>query len=164
VDLTPNTGATGTVIARYKGGWTGVAANTISMPLPNYVSVIPPISIGGLTSWASRQYSSSSYITLGDGTFLVYNLVVDYFNSYGGFSSTKLMQGVGVTFPSGDIPGWGGTPSGNNPSGTFNSNLWAAWLDSNYYLFYHSGYAIKLSGVTSGGLGGGAFGGGLQPS
>jgi hypothetical protein len=64
---------------------------------------------------------------------------------------TELRQGEGVTYPSGLISGYYG-----------NSNIhWDTLANGNNS---HSGYAIKLSGVTSGGLGaGGAFGGGIQP-
>jgi hypothetical protein len=137
-------------VARYEGGWTAVPANTFSLPQPNYVSVIPPISIGGLTSWTWIAFSTSNYITLGDGTFFIQNMYLeDGVVTY--WTVTELRQGVGVTYPSGII----------NSAGPYNGDNWDQYLGSG---FAHSGYAIKLSGITSGGLGaGGAFGGGIQP-
>jgi hypothetical protein len=143
-------------VARYEGGWTAVPANTFSLPQPNYVSVIPPISIGGLTSWTLAPWNipnnggTYKFITLGDGTYLIVNMV---FNSsdYTTSMVTELRQGEGVTYPSGLISGYFG-----------NSNIhWETLANGSNS---HSGYAIKLSGITSGGLGaGGAFGGGIQP-
>jgi hypothetical protein len=166
-DLRP-LGVTADIIAMRNGGWTLAKPNTISMPLPNLASIVT--SIGGLTTWSTKLFASTgttSWITLGNGTFLCYNKAeIDPFHIVnGGYhlgpaSQLTILQGVGVTWPSGTITNQtntqGGAP-GSNPE-----NLWTSWMDGTYMV--HSGWAIRLSGATSGGVGaGGGYGGGIQP-
>jgi hypothetical protein len=177
-DLGPK-GVTADIIAMKNGGWTLTKPNTISMPLP----VLPFTSqIGGVTYWSCN--GNSLPVTLGDGTFLVYNMAYQDLNTaasgllsfngyvfavdntgfgtdslgnsvYGPLFEMSIRQGVGVTYPSGIFynasgsRNWGTLvgSSKDTGSGTVNTRI-------------HTGWAIKLSGVTSGGLGGG---GGVQP-
>ena len=176
-DLGPK-GVTADIIAIKNGGWTLTKPNTISMPLP----VLPFSSqIGGVTYWSCN--GNSLPVTLGDGTFLVYNMAYtdlnaasnsalgyngyvfgvdntgfnkDYLSGaiYGPLFEMSIRQGVGVTYPSGIF--YNG--SGSRNWGTLVGSKDSGQGDANTRI--HTGWAIKLSGVTSGGLGGG---GGIQP-
>ena len=154
-DLRPF-GVTADIIAMRDGGWTAAKPNTISMPLPNLGSILS--SIGGVTCWA--VLGNDLPRTLGDGTFLVQNMAYSdigdflgggpgsYFgvaNNDGALFQFTVKQGVGLTYP----------------SGTFIQDTTSRnWSTFNTVSYYHTGWAIKLNGVTSGGVGGG---GGLQP-
>jgi hypothetical protein len=138
------------------GGWTLAKPNTISMPLPNLAAVGVPMSIGGVTYW--NRAGDNLPVTLGDGTFLVYNMayftqstygIPDYYapttGDGGTLSEFSVKQGIGLTYPSGGFVNAGG------------SKVWPSYLNANYL---HAGWAMKLSGQTSGGVGGG---GAIQP-
>jgi hypothetical protein len=170
------------------GGWTLAKPNTISMPLPNLAAVGAPMSIGGVTCWSAA--SSRLPVTLGDGTFLVCNMAYAGFgdvatglaqyglwyavnlggtrpNGEGGSDGGALYeysirQGVGVTYPSGSFILQQRT---SDQSVNWSSYIGASTLDVNQNpRYWHTGWAVKLSGVTSGGLAGGGFGGGIQPN
>jgi hypothetical protein len=149
------------------GGWTLAKPNTISMPLP----ILAPIAstIGGITYWAISGVNLPR--TLGDGTFLVCNMVYSDIGGFFGGSYVaygiaagdggplfeySIKQGVGLTYPSGTFL------QGSTVKNWFDyvgSNA----TDGSGVLYYHTGWAVKLSGVTSGGVGsGGGFGGGVQ--
>jgi hypothetical protein len=161
-------GVTADIIAMRDGGWTAAKPNTISMPLPNLGSILS--SIGGVTCWAVP--GSVLPRTLGDGTFLVQNLahsdtgalfvgegsIFGLSSSDGALFQLTVKQGVGVTYPSGTFmqEGAAGTKTWSNYIG-----IGATYAGTNSAKYYHTGWAIKLSGVTSGGVGG--MGGGLQP-
>jgi hypothetical protein len=128
------------------------------MPVPNFASILS--NIGGVTCWA--VLGNDLPRTLGDGTFLIQNMAYSdigaflgagsgsYFgvdNGFGALFQFTVKQGVGLTYP----------------SGTFiqdtTSRNWSTYNTSSYY---HTGWAIKISGVTSGGasgLGGSGLGG-----
>jgi hypothetical protein len=137
------------------GGWTAAKPNTISMPLPNLGSILS--SIGGVTCWSVPGTILPR--TLGDGTFLVQNMAYSdigallagegslfgVYGTDGPLFQLTVRQGVGLTYP----------------SGTFIQDTTSRnWSTFNTVSYYHTGWAIKLNGVTSGGVGGG---GGLQP-
>ena len=172
------TGITSDIIAIRNSGWTLAKPNAISTPLP----VIAALSstIGGFTSWTHKNFTSelaistglapfgaaTGYITLGDGTFMVSNMAaVDDYASSGPpcISSTTILQGVGLTYPSRTIPNIDtyniiGTVSGGSKSD------WSSYLTGNS-TWYHSGWVLKLSGITTGGVGtSGNYGNGIQPS
>ena len=158
--LTP-TGITADIIAMKNSGWTIVKPNSISMPLPNLGAIAT--SIGGVTSWSvwsSTSVNTTLPRTLGDGTFLVMNQLLsqdDLVSTGFVISQTPLYemnirQGVGLTYPS-------GTVRHVDQTGTVVNYNWSNYINqSTAYL--HQGWAIKLSGITSGGAAGG---GGLQP-
>ena len=175
--LTP-TGNTADIIAMRNNGWTLAKPNTISTPLP----VIAALSstIGGFTSWTHKNFTSelaidqglapfgaaTGYITLGDGTFMVSNMAaVDDYASSGPpcISSTTILQGVGLTYPSRTIPNIDTyNISGTVPTGS--KSDWSSYLTGNS-TWYHSGWVMKLSGITTGGVGtSGNYGNGIQPS
>jgi hypothetical protein len=158
------------------GGWTLAKPNTISMPVPNLVSVVSPMSLGGVTYWNGA--GNKLPVTLGDGTFLVCNqayydldaggnygpgIIFTINLSYGAAAplyEMSLRQGVGVTYPSGNFNIIGQV---GNTILNWTSFVGSNALDSGTLKYIHQGWAIKLSGVTSGGLGsGGGFGGGIQ--
>jgi hypothetical protein len=107
--------------------------------------------------------SATLPITLGSGTFLVSNQV---FEQDGNVSMGQVLagagpyemsvrQGVGLTYPSGTIQTM-------DFIGTVTTRNWSSYINQSTP-YFHQGWAIKLSGVTSGGVGpGGAFGGGIQ--
>lgn len=160
-DLRP-LGVTADIIAMRNGGWTLAKPNTISMPLPVVASI--QTIIGGITSWSDTGNNLTAGICLGSGTFLVCNSCYKDLDSVIplGASNTvfgkvvtagsspfeySIRQGVGVTYPGGSFTTIGqGTVS------------WSTYLNAGYY---HEGWAIKLSGATSGGVAGG---GNIQPS
>ena len=171
-DLRP-LGVTADIIAMRNGGWTLAKPNSISFPQVNLGAIA--VTIGGLTSWSAAKFQSTAYVgstswlTLGDGTFLCFNRaeIDPFLIANGGFSAgpatqMTILQGIGVTWPSGTITNHtnvqGGAPNGENQT------LWINWMDGGNYII-HSGWAIKLSGITSGGVGGGGIGGdgGIQP-
>jgi collagen type VII alpha len=173
-DLRP-LGVTADIIAMRNGGWTLAKPNSISFPQVNLGAIA--VTIGGLTSWSAAKFAATgttNWITLGDGTFLCYNMAMvegflttvsggDY--GLGPVSQMTILQGLGVTWPSGQITNHtdtqGGAPNGASQKG------WTCWMDGNASppLMRHYGWAIKLSGITSGGVGGGGIGGdgGIQP-
>jgi hypothetical protein len=71
----------------------------------------------------------------------------------GALFQITVRQGVGLTYPS-------GTFLQNATSKNWSSFIGANALDGSNTKYFHTGWAIKLSGVTSGGVGGGD---GLQP-
>ena len=144
------------------GGWTAAKPNTISMPLPNLGSILS--SIGGITYWNVYSHDFNGR-TLGNGTFLVYNASTEFdfltnINSYytttGSYSQLTVLQGMGVTYPSGSFS------FTQYSTGATITQAWSTLLlqGDSQAGYMHQGWAIKLSGVTSGGVGGG---GGLQP-
>lgn len=161
-DLRP-LGVTADIIAMRNGGWTLAKPNTISMPLPVVASI--QNFIGGITSWSTRGDNLTAGVCLGSGTFLVFNSCFQdinylsgalgvnytYFSKVNGAGESpmefSIRQGVGITYPSGSF-----TTNGQN---TVN------WNDYLTQVYYHEGWAIKLSGATSGGVAGG---GNIQPS
>jgi len=172
------TGITSDIIAIRNSGWTLAKPNAISTPLP----VIAALSstIGGFTSWTHKNFTSelaissglapfgaaTGYITLGDGTFMVSNMAaMDDYASSGPpcISSTTIIQGVGLTYPSLTIPNIDTYNIGGTVPGGSASN-WSSYLTGNS-TWYHSGWVLKLSGITSGGVGtSGNYGNGIQPS
>jgi hypothetical protein len=101
---------------------------------------------------------SSTWINLGDGTFFIQS---HFSNPNDGqyHMATELRQGIGVTFPSGPISGF--ILMEGFPTPVPIQKYWSEMATGSYP---NSGYAIKLSGITSGGVdSGGGFGGGLQP-
>jgi hypothetical protein len=137
------------------GGWTLVKPNTISMPVPNLGT--SSTTIGGLTNWVSRNFivgAGATFISLGDGTFIISNFVYDSSGSTNPISVTEIRAGVGVTYPSGRIPAFRYT---SGPEiGQFIK--WSDYASGNHE---HSGHAIRLSGITA--STGGNPGGGIQP-
>lgn len=171
------TGTTSDIIAIRNSGWTLAKPNSISTPLP----IIAALSstIGGFTSWTHKNFrselaissglapfgSATGYITLGDGTFMVSNMAaMDDYASSGPpcISSTTIIQGVGLTYPSLTIPNIDTyNISGTVPGGS--TSDWSSYLTGNS-TWYHSGWVMKLSGITSGGVGtSGNYGNGIQP-
>jgi hypothetical protein len=168
-DLRP-LGVTGDIIVSKGGGWTTAPANTVSMPVPNFASILS--NIGGVTSWSVWSSDgvgppiNTSNLTLprvlGDGTFLVMNQLLrqDALVSEGFVINAiplyemNIRQGVGFTYPS-------GTVNHSDQNGNVTNYKWSNYMNkSTPYL--HQGWAIKLSGVTSGGasgLGGSGLGG-----
>jgi hypothetical protein len=152
-DLTPDGGATADIIAWKNNDWNVVKPNTISFPLPNLGNILT--TIGGITYWSKNAFNIITGITLGAGTFLVSNTASsDTGSSIGrNVSETTIKQGTAVNFP--NIVG-GGTFMKDGSEDSWGNYSGGDW--------YHNGWAIKLSGATSGGAGpGGGFGGGIQP-
>jgi hypothetical protein len=138
------------------------------------------MSIGGITYWNGA--GNRLPITLGDGTFLVCNssyrdlydsiaypgagesqiFGIDYAFGPGPMFEYSLRQGVGITYPSGTFTIL--AQNGTNVTLNWNNYVGSNALSGAQLKYVHQGWAMKLSGVTSGGLGGGAFGGGLQPN
>jgi hypothetical protein len=164
-DLRP-LGVTADIIAMRNGGWTLAKPNTISMPLPVVASI--QSFIGGITSWSTRGDNLTAGVCLGSGTFLVFNSCFQdinhisgvlgvnstYFSKVNGAGESPMefgiRQGVGITYPSGSF-----TTNGQD------TKNWSG-ASPNYLtnVYYHEGWAIRLSGVTTGGVDGG---GGIQP-
>lgn len=157
--LSPS-GITGDIIGYRGNSWGIIKPNTVSMPLPNLGTILT--TIGGFTSWnvLGDYLFSSGGITLGSGTYLVQNMAFYILPGDEGVFKTDnapwemtIKQGVNIKYP--------------NPSESYsynaggNTQSWSQFTDSGHR---HIGWAIKLSGVTSGGLAGGGFAGGIQPN
>ena len=169
-DLGPK-GVTADIIAMKNGGWTLTKPNAISTPLPIIAASMAVI--GGFTSWtyAGDLMNNLKGISLGDGTFLVSNTVYTYASGIGRMvladtnspysvvSETILIQGKSLRYP--DIALQNSNGQGQAVtyyySGGFGQEYYAGWADADDV---YSGWALKLSGVTSGGFSGG---GGVQP-
>jgi hypothetical protein len=138
------------------------------MPVPNFASILS--NIGGVTSWSVWSSdgvgppANNSNLTLprvlGDGTFLVMNQLMEQdINGYVVIATPSLYemnirQGVGFTYPSGSV-------NISQYNGTTITRKWSDYINQNTN-YFHQGWAIKLSGVTSGGasgLGGSGLGG-----
>lgn len=163
--LTPP-GITGDIIGYCGGSWNIIKPNRVSMPLPNFGSITS--TIGGFTSWnVQYQIASNGFrgVTLGNGTFLVHN--TQYTNIGGGgpgFDTadivpalTTIIQGENLNFPKFGGVGVGSKYIQRDKDGNLVETSW-----DNGGTTVHVGWAIRLSGVTSGGFVGGAFGGGIQ--
>jgi hypothetical protein len=168
--LQPNSGPTGTIITRRGGGWTTAPAYTVAMPLPNLGAIASYI--GGITYW-NRSGLTGMPVVLGDGTFLICNTAYrEGFNLDGIFAATDdtdgngivsayeftIRQGSGLTYPSGQYY------YSQRASPTILSGEWSSTIGQGGGVSYrHNGWAMKLSGVTSGGVGPGSdFGIGIM--
>jgi hypothetical protein len=172
--LTP-AGITGDIVGYRNSSWGIIKPNTVSMPLPNLGNILSII--GGFTSWNVAPQFSPGFQGryLGKGTFLVHNteyvdaslfgtnsILLAYDNRVDGnavASATKILQGDGITFPLFVGSGEARSYTFLNSNGNFETR---DWYNGGAPSTTHVGWAIRLSGVTSGGLVGGAFGGGIQ--
>lgn len=181
--LTPNIGATGNVIARYKGGWTGISANAISQPLSispilgldttplssNLPSVLSNGTVSGVTLIKIGQIltlngydmalepSTPFGFTLGNGTFEVFltGFYTAGFGSAGSDSQYMIFQGNNVN-PIRDTPA---APLTSIPGYI---QISTQWRNTNPRQI--SGWAKKISNDTSGGVDGtGNYGRAIQP-
>jgi hypothetical protein len=152
-DLRP-LGVTADIIAMRNGGWTLAKPNTISMPLP-----VSGSGIGGITSWSLRGdgLSGSQGYTLGSGTFLIYNEVFSDLDTYGVLGTSFMYFGfINDSISGNQFVIKQGTNVGAQ-SGSYKGINWTNYFNTAFWI---NGWAIKLSGATSGGTDGGGV---IQP-